>query len=287
MESSSALRQGITAAAVLLCTATTATFAAQRPTDVELARQWAAADLVRQASELGLTSADVADFAVTDVVPTRHNGLTHVYLRQRVNGLEIVGAEMNLSFKRNGQTFTRVGGFVANAAQHAAEAGGEPALSADEAIAAAASALGLAEIYRLDLLSSASGADRAVLMANPEVSELPIPARLRYYRVPDTDTLHLVWNLSIKMPPATGSSDWWDLAIDAATGAVVGRTNWNADAQYSVFPLPQESPDDGPVRTTVIDPNDPAASPLGWHDTDGIAGANFTITRGNNVNACV
>lgn len=286
MGTQSVLRQSLTAG-LLLGLAAGAALAAQTPIDRERAKALAAADLAGQASRLGLAAADVADFAVTDVVPTRHNGLTHVYLRQRVNGLEILGAEMNLSFKRTGETFTRVGSFVANVAARAAEVGSEPGLTVDEAIGSAASALGLADIYRLDLLSSASGADRAVVMANPEVSEVPIPARLRYYRVPDTDTLHLVWNLSIKMPPATGSSDWWDLAIDAATGAVVGRTNWNADAQYSVFPLPQESPDDGPVRTTVINPNDPTASPFGWHDTNGIAGAEFTITRGNNVSACV
>ncbi len=286
MGTKSVLRQSFTAG-LLLGLAATAGFAAQAPIDRERARALVAADLAGQASRLGLAAADVADFAVTDVVPTRHNGLTHVYLRQRVNGLEILGAEMNLSFKRTGETFTRVGGFVPNVAARAAEVGSEPALTVDEAIASAASALGLADIYRLDLLQPATGADRAVVMANPEVSEVPIPARLRYYRVPDTDTLHLVWNLSIKMPPATGSSDWWDLAIDAATGAVVGRTNWNADAQYSVFPLPQESPDDGPVRTTVVNPNDPTASPLGWHDTNGVAGAEFTVTRGNNVSACV
>lgn len=278
-------RPGIVA--TLLAFAAAAGFAAQAPSDRERAKSLAAADLAGQASALGLAAADVADFAVTDVVPTRHNGLTHVYLRQRVNGLEVLGAEMNLSFKRDGRTFTRVGNFVADVQARAAETATSPRLTADEAIAAAASALGLGDVYRLDLLSSSTGTDRAVVMANPEISEEVIPARLRYYRVPGTDTLHLVWNLSIKMPAATGSSDWWDLAIDATNGAVVGRTNWTSDAQYSVFPLPQESPDDGPTRTTEVDPNDPAASPFGWHDTDGIAGAEFTITRGNNVSACV
>ena len=30
---------------------------------------------------------------------------------------------------------------------------------------------------------------------------------------------------------------------------------------------------------------DPRASPFGWHDTNGVAGAEFTVTRGNNVHA--
>ena len=36
---------------------------------------------------------------------------------------------------------------------------------------------------------------------------------------------------------------------------------------------------------TVTDPSDPTASPYGWHDTNGVAGAEYTTTQGNNVSA--
>jgi hypothetical protein len=39
------------------------------------------------------------------------------------------------------------------------------------------------------------------------------------------------------------------------------------------------------VRSLVANAADPAASPFGWHDTNGAPGAEFTITRGNNVHA--
>jgi extracellular elastinolytic metalloproteinase len=55
-------------------------------------------------------------------------------------------------------------------------------------------------------------------------------------------------------------------------------------ASYRVFAHPKESPNDG-TRTLVVDPADPTASPFGWHDTDGVAGAEFFVTRGNNVHA--
>jgi extracellular elastinolytic metalloproteinase len=45
-----------------------------------------------------------------------------------------------------------------------------------------------------------------------------------------------------------------------------------------------ESPNDG-ERSIVANPADALASPFGWHDTNGVAGPEFTITRGNNVNA--
>jgi extracellular elastinolytic metalloproteinase len=55
-------------------------------------------------------------------------------------------------------------------------------------------------------------------------------------------------------------------------------------ATYRVFPLPLESPSDGD-RALVANAADPRASPFGWHDTNGAAGPEFTVTRGNNVHA--
>ena len=69
--------------------------------------------------------------------------------------------------------------------------------------------------------------------------------------------------------------------LHAALGAFVGS--------YKVYGAPVETPNhtsplppaDG--RTVVADPSNALASPYGWHDTDGVAGAEFTITRGNNA----
>ncbi len=54
--------------------------------------------------------------------------------------------------------------------------------------------------------------------------------------------------------------------------------------QYNIFPLPIEAPSYG-ARSIVQDPESLPASPFGWHDTNGVIGAEFTITRGNNVYA--
>jgi extracellular elastinolytic metalloproteinase len=53
-------------------------------------------------------------------------------------------------------------------------------------------------------------------------------------------------------------------------------------ASYRVFPVPVASPDEG-ERLLVVDPEDNSASPFGWHDTNGAAGAEYTILRGNNA----
>lgn len=60
-----------------------------------------------------------------------------------------------------------------------------------------------------------------------------------------------------------------------AAGAAFAQT-------YRVYAHPIESPDHG-ERTLVTAPHDPLASPFGWHDTDGVPGAEYTTLRGNNV----
>ena len=66
----------------------------------------------------------------------------------------------------------------------------------------------------------------------------------------------------------------------------IGATHSHAveNAAYRIFAYPVESPSHG-NRTLVKSPWDPIASPFGWHDTDGVIGAESTTTFGNNVRA--
>jgi extracellular elastinolytic metalloproteinase len=83
----------------------------------------------------------------------------------------------------------------------------------------------------------------------------------------------------------------WDINVDAENGKTWSRTTWTSRDNYRVFasnvaspnhtsPLP---PADG--RVLVTNPANPVASPFGWHDTNGAAGAESTLTQGNNVQA--
>ncbi len=63
----------------------------------------------------------------------------------------------------------------------------------------------------------------------------------------------------------------------------VGRRG-NDGASYHAFAFPVESPLYGKADT-LVNPADDDASPYGWHDVNGTAGAEYTTTRGNNVHA--
>src|SRR5690606_27665182 len=96
----------------------------------------------------------------------------------------------------------------------------------------------------------------------------------------------LVWNYNVDL-----GDHWYDVTVDAVDGKVWTRFDWVADASYRVYETPIEAPSfstppapaDG--RTLAVDPQDSLASPFGWHDTNGAAGAEFTTTQGNNAHA--
>lgn len=73
--------------------------------------------------------------------------------------------------------------------------------------------------------------------------------------------------------------------IAAATTALCCSASVQADS-YRVFPMPVAGPDHGD-QALVSNPADAEASPFGWHDTNGVAGPEFTLLRGNNVTVYV
>ena len=100
--------------------------------------------------------------------------------------------------------------------------------------------------------------------------------------------VRLGWNFQVE---TTDRQHHYDLVVDATDGLVWTRFDWVASDNYRVYSQPNESPNHAtPVppadgRTLVVDPANGTASPFGWHDTNGVAGAEFNTTHGNNVQA--
>jgi extracellular elastinolytic metalloproteinase len=236
--------------------------------------------LLQQRSELGLSAGDIADVAVTDSYVSQHTGVTHVYLVQRFEGIEVVGARVNINVAPDGGVMSLGGSFVSNL--QAAAQGQQPERGAAAAVRDAARQLGLAAPAALEVRRAPRGQARDVLFAESGISQEPIPARL-VYEIVGNDRLRLAWEMEIYEPDG---SHWWNVRVDARTGEILARDDYGSDAapEYEVFALPKEHPNDGP-RTIEIDPADGTSSPFGWHDTDGASGPEFTVTRGNNVHA--
>ncbi|HSO01742.1 MAG TPA: M36 family metallopeptidase [Gaiellaceae bacterium] len=265
-----------------------------------------ALDYVKQnRQQLGLTGSDVKEIAISDAVPSAHNGVTHVYLQQQYRGLDVFNGLVNVNVARDGSVISAGNRFVANLA---AAAGGQSAKkAAPDAAAAAAGHLGLKPSKAFTVLESKGGAAARTTISDGGVAAGPIAAKLMWF--PTGDAVRLAWSLELE--EASGDH-WWNAFVDAESGAslatydlivhedakaIAGAVAPSASAaaalpsfgatdgaRYRVFAFPLESPSDGD-RTLVENAADPAASPFGWHDTNGAAGAEFTRTRGNNVHA--
>ncbi len=260
------------------------------------------------AEELGLTFGDLADFTVADQYQSRHNGVTHIYLQQRLGGVEVVNGLINVNVLDDGRILNLGNKFVGDLAGKANAK--SPSLEPGAAVFVAAEHLGLKLAVAPAVLEVVGGPSMEVRFDSAGISRNDIGARLNYLKLADGAAARLVWTVSIA---DVRNSDWWSIFVDTETGAVLDKfnatVNDGAKARfeaprkasprpaaksdetgggctecYNVFATPKESPDDGP-RTFEIDPADPTASPFGWHDTDGSDGAEFTDTRGNNVAA--
>lgn len=227
---------------------------------------------------------DAGSVRVTDRYTSAHNGVTHVYLRQTYRGLDIAGAEATVNVQ-NGAVVYGGSRFI-----DVSNVSGTRVLSARSALQGAARSVG-------------ATAEKAV--AKPVL----------LYRKLANGTARLAFDVQVQT-----RRHWWNLSVDAENGRILHRFDFvdseNAadiaartarhddtedvvqemvsavgppvqavdGSSYNVFAMPLESPNDGP-RVVVYNPADAAASPFGWHDTNGVKGPEYTITRGNNVNA--
>ena len=273
---------------------------------------------LNQLQENNRLSETDTDYVVTSEHTSKLSGIRHIYYRQAINGIGVQGTESSLHLKNDGTVFRShdhnlikdLSGVVRS---------NTSGLSAQQAIEAVASQMNYGTLNNLkEITPSKKVSATEKLFTGAGISNIDIPIKQQYYLVPD-DGIHMVWEMSIQ---ETTGSDWWNFIVDANTGAIINKHNFtvycnltgNHDSHdhdseivdesydvpfeeetktseaedaafagsYLVYALPLENPYYG-ARTIETDPEDVTASPFGWHDTNGVAGAEFTITRGNNT----
>lgn len=249
------------------------------------------------------------------VVTSQHTdastGLTHIYLRQRHQGIEVYGAVANATVATNGKLVTLRHSFLPNVAAQARAT--NPALTAAQGVAAAARALNLPAPRALSVVKDGQPAD-GLVFSKGGISLDDILVKLMYQPLASGE-LALAWDVTISPLDA---QHYWNVRVDASTGALLDQTdytvsepasfaeltqrtlatpNWpqvttptdsgsrvTVPNSYRVFPLTIESPNHG-ANQLLVDPADASFSPFGWHDVNGVAGADSTNTKGNNVYA--
>lgn len=259
----------------------------------------------------GLSSLDLQNSRVSDQYSSTHNGVTHVYLTQTFEGIDLHAAVLSASIWK-GDVVALTHRFVPGLANEGLVS--TPSITQEEAINAAASFLNLTDYSSIILEERPTGANSLTRYQVPGLSNQAVPVKLSWI-LDGNNQVRLAWEVRIY---TTDYQHWWGVWVDAATEEILGQEDWvvhcnwgegpesdhaghthklakasdelnlfapmqiMATPEYRVFDYPVESPNHG-SRTLVVDPSDSVASPFGWHDTDGMTGEEFTITRGNNV----
>jgi len=254
-------------------------------------------------AELGLELQDISDVVVNSQSFSKSLDAHTVYASQRYQGIEVFNSTSAFAIKGGSVVAANLSFEKQLSLKYNTTT---PGISPATAIGKAAAALGLNAPSGLNVIESANN---QYLYNTGGISLENIPVKLSFQPTED-NTIRLAWDLSIYILDA---SHWYHVRIDAVTGELLSTNDWinscefgiephahnletesvlfNDNAmtastlggvQYRVFALPAESPNHGP-DVIVNSPANLIASPFGWHDTDGAAGAEFTITRGNNV----
>jgi extracellular elastinolytic metalloproteinase len=234
---------------------------------------------------LGLEAADLQGYAVTDVVFSKATGATHIYLQQRYRGIPVYNGQLHINVNRDGRIISVNNSFLPGIARAVSSL--SPRMQLPAAVGSAAQFANSPLAAQPKALQTPSGMQQVTRVDHTGISLSPINGRLMLLPIRQGEA-RLVWNFQIHTLDEEHS---WDYTVDADTGQVWTRFDWVAGDQYRVYRQPAESPNhtsplppsDG--RVLVVNPANTTASPFGWHDTNGAAGAEFTTTQGNNVQA--
>lgn len=267
--------------------------------------------LQQNRAQHSLKQQDVSDISIASQSFSKSMQVQNLYVEQRLNGIKVYNSTSPFILK-DGAVVSAKLSFTENIA--AKVNASTPSITAVNAISKAATALGLENPANLNLIEAVS--DNSYIFSNGNISLENIPVELVYQKAEDTEALKLAWDLSIYLKDA---SHYYNVRIDALNGTLLETNDWvvscnfgeaershshshgnmesvlfsskNAEnaartlgdgASYRVFPLPLIAPNEG-ADAIVTDPSDALASPYGWHDYDGEPGADFEVTRGNNV----
>ena len=273
---------------------------AQNPAAIDQARQF----IEDHFQKWELDKKDVEELIVSDHYQSR-NGIRHVYFKQHYRGIPIDGAILNVTITPDGRVFT-VGTPRLISHLKAKIKTTQPALQAPKALALAAGHTRSPHPVTPVLKEQIDA--RHFIFEKGTLFGRDIPVQL-IYQTDREGQLHLCWSVEIEEKE---SSESWMFYIDAVNGALLykskltvscsfgsspyhnhdrecqpanspGTSNSNSNS-YRVFPFPGESPNHT-THQIVTNPADPIASPFGWHDVNGVNGAEYTTTRGNNVHA--
>jgi hypothetical protein len=245
------------------------------------------------------------------------NGLEHVYMQQLYRGIPVYNQVQSLAFKGS-RLALHTGVFVPT--KQLAALAATPGISAAAAVGRALQHVRGADTGTPARLTVESGPEARQTFDKSDVAHHDIVASLTW-ALDEDQRPHLTWNVNVDL---VDTPDWWNVRVDAQTGAIVAKDNWTTyenaphaaqpaaaptqgyqalntllalappppttgTSSYLVVPFPLERPTTALGNGFVTD-TDPwlragASNNAVTHGWHFDGTTNYTTTRGNNVAA--
>lgn len=259
-----------------------------------------AIDVAKLLNKNGFPTLLSSEIIVNSSSTDKRTGISHIYFKQLVNGNEVFNSQSSIHIDKNGNIVSKNMALKSNIAfANSIKINSTTALNI---------ALAEAKIIKIVLNKTALENNSSFKIIDKNVSSESINGKPVFYE--KNNQLFAAWEIEVLNDE---TNDWLNLVIDAQDGSVIEKNNYTTKCKaenmtasninkpyyfefdgdnnvgkttqtgtYNVFPIPLESPARG-NRQLRSNANDLNASPFGWHDTNAVDGAEFTITRGNNV----
>ncbi len=252
-------------------------------------------------SDFNFQDKDIEQLIVTNEYLSKSTGLTHVYVNQTFEGIKIFNAISSVTIKDDGVVY------FSNRFLNNIEAKVNSFSPTQSPVSAIQTLVRHFELGNVQDLIQIERDQNVYKFSDGGISQREIPIELVYVKV--DESLKLAWSLIIYNKD---NSHWWSARIDALTNEIIEVNdlilsctfeNEHSESDhatkhldfihtisapksmlvdggsYNVYPLPTESPNHG-NRQIVTNPASVVASPFGWHDVNGAAGADFPIGCG-------
>jgi extracellular elastinolytic metalloproteinase len=204
----------------LFCSFTVQTFAQAKNTDPSVI---ALNYLKENAKNWQLSKTDISEATVQQVYKTDHNGVTHVWLIQRRDGIEVFNGLVNVNILPSGEVVFAGNRFVSNLTTNSAQ----PTISAADAIAAIATHLGMTSPQNLQPIASPN--KMQFTFAPSGIAFQDMHAKLRYQPIGNDGIARLAWDVDMD---AVNGNDYWNIRVDALTGAILDKSSWTVHCKF-------------------------------------------------------
>lgn len=170
--------------------------------------------IARNSSLYGLSESDLKQYSLRADAPGKDGGLSFVYLERKANGIPFFRSEITAAFNKDGELFRTVGEITPGV--NTAELDKEPSIGPQDAIALAATRIGLqVDPSSFNLISSEG--NRHLFEKGQFAYDIPV--ELNYFPV-EPGVVALAWNV-ILVEDVHG----YMILVDASDGTLYFRKN--------------------------------------------------------------